>query len=72
MSYQNKNYNIPNKNDNINNLVELVESIKDMETVEKELIEKNEMNNQKLNNYIHLLEEIIEEYHILTMKIYNC
>ena len=42
-----------------------------MEDIEKELIIKNEENEKKINDYIILLEEIINEYHILTMKIFR-
>lgn len=53
------------------NLLDLINSVKDMEDIEKELIIKNEENEKKINDYIILLEEIINEYHILTMKIFR-
>ena len=57
---------------NSNNFIELLNSIKDMENIEKELIIRNQCNIDKINDYIVLLEEIINEYHILSMKIFNC
>ena len=53
------------------NLLDLINSVKDMEDIEKELIIKNGENEKKINDYIILLEEIINEYHILTMKIFR-
>lgn len=66
-SFESKSY----ETNQYNNLLELLETVRSMEKLETELIIKNESNSQKLNNYVQLLEEIISEYHILAMKIFN-